>query len=127
MQQRAQIPHRRPKPSSATQLPIVAALNAENLTLLHPILHETAGNVNTQFDIFLPIDGLVFIAALKKPFAGAVGDAGPYDCENEPLDKLKFGWVLNGGKNRYKNMENICLFGIDMIHLFCIGLSIYGK
>jgi len=47
MQQRAQVFHRRPKPSSATQLPIVAALNAENLTLLHPILHDTAENVKT--------------------------------------------------------------------------------
>ena len=69
----------------------------------------------------------MFIAALKKPFAGAVEDTGPYDCENEPLDKLKFGWVLNGSKNRYKNMENICLFGIDMLYLSCIGLSVYGK
>ena len=77
MQQRAQIPHRRPKPSSATQLPIVAALNAENLTLLHPILHETAGNVNTQFDIFLPIDGLVFIAALKNHLQGPSGTPAP--------------------------------------------------
>ena len=39
--------------SSTTQLPIVAALNAENLTLLAPILHDNAGNVNTLFDIFL--------------------------------------------------------------------------
>ena len=36
MQQRAQILHRRSKPSSAIQLPIMAALNAENLTLLGP-------------------------------------------------------------------------------------------
>ena len=52
MQQRVQILHRRDTPSSATQLPIVAALHAEDLTLFAPILQDTNGNVKC-FLIFL--------------------------------------------------------------------------
>lgn len=45
MQQRVQIFHRRDTPSSATQLPIMAALHAENLTLFSLILQDGKENV----------------------------------------------------------------------------------
>ncbi len=38
MQQRVQLFHRRPLPSSTVQLPITAALNAEQLTLFVTII-----------------------------------------------------------------------------------------
>ncbi len=38
MQQRVQLFHRRLSPSSAVQLPITAALNAEQLTLFYIII-----------------------------------------------------------------------------------------
>ena len=46
MQQRVQIFHRRLKPSSGAQLPITAALYAENLTLFADILHHKPVFVN---------------------------------------------------------------------------------
>ena len=49
MQQRVQMIRRRQKPSSTVQLPITAALHAENLTLLLRILHHLAIFVNPYF------------------------------------------------------------------------------
>lgn len=50
MQQRVQISHRRDSPSSATQLPIMAALHAENLTLFVAILQDIIGKVKPLLD-----------------------------------------------------------------------------
>ena len=58
MQQRVQILHRRDTPSSATQLPIMEALYAEDLTLFVPILQDMDSNVKPlffPFGIFVPI------------------------------------------------------------------------
>ena len=52
MQQRVQMIRRRQKPSSTVQLPITAALHAENLTLLLRILHHVAIFVNPYFHHF---------------------------------------------------------------------------
>ena len=49
MQQRVQMIRRRQQPSSAAQLPITAALHAENLTLLIRILHHHTKFVNPYF------------------------------------------------------------------------------
>lgn len=49
MQQRVQIFHRRDTPSSATQLPIMTALHAEDLTLFVPILQDMASIVKPLF------------------------------------------------------------------------------
>ena len=49
MTQRVRIPHRGQSPSSATQLPILAALHAGSPTLFPLIIHEKEANVNTQF------------------------------------------------------------------------------
>lgn len=45
MQQRVQFFHRRDSPSSTTQLPIMAALHAEKLTLFVAILQDVIGKV----------------------------------------------------------------------------------
>lgn len=45
MQQRVQFFHRRDSPSSTTQLPIMAALHAEKLTLFVAILQDAIGKV----------------------------------------------------------------------------------
>ena len=52
MQQRVQMIRRRQRPSSTVQLPITAALHAENLTLLLRILHHLAIFVNPYFHHF---------------------------------------------------------------------------
>ena len=63
MQQRVQIFHRRDTPSSATQLPIMTALHAEDLTLFVPILQDMDSNVKPHFfpfGIFVPIVQYIF-------------------------------------------------------------------
>ena len=55
--QRVRKPHRGQSPSSARQLPILAALHARSPTLYSPILHEKAKNVNPYFYHFLPLSG----------------------------------------------------------------------
>lgn len=62
MQQRVQILHRRDTPSSATQLPIMAALHAEDLTLFALILQDTNGIVKPF---------LIFLYQLTKGYFGA--------------------------------------------------------
>jgi hypothetical protein len=49
MAQRVLIPHRGQCPSSARQLPILAALYARSPTLFSCIIHETTPNVNIFF------------------------------------------------------------------------------
>lgn len=51
MQQRVQILHRRDTPSSATQLPIMAALHAEDLTLFDAYLTGLKWKSKAQFFI----------------------------------------------------------------------------
>ena len=71
MQQRVQIIRRRTMPSSAVQLPITAALHAENLTLFPCILHHLVIFVNPLF-VFLSarIGGLSCVGGgvLDAPF-----------------------------------------------------------
>ena len=62
MQQRVQILHRRDTPSSATQLPIMAALHAEDLTLFVLILQEMDGIVK-PFSLLL-----IFLYQLHNAF-----------------------------------------------------------
>ena len=50
MQQRVQIVHRRHSPSSEAQLPITAALHADDLTLFSCILHHIVKFVNTKME-----------------------------------------------------------------------------
>ena len=61
MQQRVRQPYRGINPSSARQLPILAALHAGFPTLFGCIIHEKEEKVNTQFaniGIFLSIDSM---------------------------------------------------------------------
>ena len=56
--QRVRIPHRGQSPSSARQLPILAALHAGSPTLFASIIHDKEEKVNTHFaeiGIILPI------------------------------------------------------------------------
>ena len=53
MAQRVRIPHRGQCPSSATQLPILAALHAGFPTLFPHIIHDGLENVNTHFGKFM--------------------------------------------------------------------------
>ena len=55
MAQRVRIPHRGQCPSSARQLPILAALHARSPTLYALILHENVKIVNPYFYHFPPI------------------------------------------------------------------------
>ena len=58
MQQRVRQPYRGINPSSARQLPILAALHAGFPTLFASIIHDKEEKVNTQFaniEIFLSI------------------------------------------------------------------------
>ncbi len=50
MTQRVRMPYRGKMPSSATQLPILAALHAGNPTLFATIIHDMAGKVNREFE-----------------------------------------------------------------------------
>ena len=52
MAQRVRIPHRGQSPSSATQLPILAALHAGSPTLFVLIIHDVAAKVNTFLLIY---------------------------------------------------------------------------
>jgi len=54
MGQRVRKPHRGQSPSSATQLPIPAALHARFPTLFVDMIHEKKENVNPHFQI-LPL------------------------------------------------------------------------
>ena len=59
MQQRVREPYRGSDPSSARQLPILAALHAGFPTLFGCIIHEKEEKVNTQFiniEIFISIN-----------------------------------------------------------------------
>ena len=66
MQQRVQILHRRHSPSSAAQLPITAALHAEDLTLFSCILHHIAKFVNTQMRILITVSSSFFLEFFNK-------------------------------------------------------------
>jgi hypothetical protein len=52
MAQRVRIPHRGQCPSSARQLPILAALHARSPTLFAVIIHELGANVNIFLALF---------------------------------------------------------------------------
>lgn len=52
MAQRVRNPHRGRSPSSARQLPILAALHAGFPTLFPIIIHETSQKVKREFTIF---------------------------------------------------------------------------
>ena len=52
MTQRVRIPHRGQSPSSARQLPILAALHAGFPTLFQITIHETEEIVNNKMDIY---------------------------------------------------------------------------
>ena len=65
MQQRVRQPYRGVNPSSARQLPILAALHAGFPTLFASIIHDKEEKVNTQFSnigIFISINKYQFLA-----------------------------------------------------------------
>ena len=65
MQQRVRQPYRGINPSSARQLPILAALHAGFPTLFGCIIHEKEEKVNTQFiniEIFISINKYQIVA-----------------------------------------------------------------
>ena len=66
MQQRVRQPYRGINPSSARQLPILAALHAGFPTLFASIIHDKEEKVNTQFSnigIFISINKYQIVAA----------------------------------------------------------------
>ena len=70
------IPHRGQSPSSARQLPILAALHARSPTLFGLIIHHMAEKVNTLFDIFLFISYIIYCVA-RREILRAINDR-PY-------------------------------------------------
>ena len=80
MQQRVREPYRGINPSSARQLPILAALHAGSPTLFGSIIHDKEEKVNTQFEnigIFLSIAHQITVS-LRGP-DGAVAISGRND------------------------------------------------
>ena len=66
MAQRVRIPHRGHSPSSARQLPILAALHARSPTLFAFIIHEEKAIVNGFFRHFCKIAPLLTEIGYKQ-------------------------------------------------------------